>query len=360
MCMALFGAIGVGYLVHQRSHLASAARLAAAAPPQYWGLAFVASVALAVCTGGVYRECLRAAGVEMPLARAVRLSLASHFFNCAVPGGKLSSVMLFTVEADRRVDAPAAGAAGFFTASVIGRIGLTIVAIGTLPLTARLGIAALAVVGIVALYSLITVARVGVFVLLERRHRRLAALELRVRARARRVFADVRCDETSTWTACAADQWARRAKFGPAILWSLGAKVAGGALVMVGVQAAGGSMPFATALAVYALACVAGSLSMLPVGLGVVELMMMHSFTGSGLSIAQGAAALMLYRLFQMWAPMLAGAICLIGLRGVASVEMPTPLASDDLALETPPVVGAAPTPPVWLGLPVTAADEGV
>jgi hypothetical protein len=99
---------------------------------------------------------------------------------------------------------------------------------------------------------------------------------------------------------------------------------------------------------------------MLPVGLGVVELTMMHSFTGSGLTIAQGGAALMLYRLFQMWAPMLAGATCLIGLRRHAVPNMSTPTVSDDLALETPPVVGVAPAAPIWLGLSVTAADEGV
>jgi uncharacterized membrane protein YbhN (UPF0104 family) len=129
---------------------------------------------------------------------------------------------------------------------------------------------------------------------------------------------------------------------------------------MVGVHAAGGSMPFAFALAIYAIASVAGSLSMLPVGLGVVELTMMHSFTGSGLTIAQGAAALMLYRLFQMWAPMLAGAICLIRLRHDSLTNVSTPPSIDDLALEAPPVIGATPISPIWLGLPVTAADEGV
>jgi uncharacterized membrane protein YbhN (UPF0104 family) len=320
----------------------------------------VASVALAVSTGGVYRECLRTAGVELPLSRAIRLSLASHFFNCAVPGGKLSSVVLFTTEDDRRIDSPATGAAGFFTASVIGRIGLTIVALVTLPLTARLGMASLAVVGLVSVYTAITVVRIGVFALLERRHRRLVGIELRVRCWLQRVFHGMRCDGASTWTACAAGQWAHRAKFVPAIGWSLGAKVAGGGLVMVGVHAAGGSVSFTIALSIYAIATVAGSLSMLPVGLGVVELTMMHSFTGSGLTISQGAAALMLYRLFQMWAPMLAGAICLIGLRARPVTNVAAVPALDDLALEAPPVVGVAPASPMWLGLSVTAADEGV
>jgi uncharacterized protein (TIRG00374 family) len=358
--VALFAAAGIGYLAHHRAHVLSAARLAATAPPREWALAFVASVALAVTTGGVYRECLRTAGADVPLSRAIRLSLASHFFNCAVPGGKISSVVLFTAEAERRTAVPATGAAGFFTASVVGRIGLTMVALVTLPLTARAGMAALVVVGLVALYSAITVVRVGLFALLERRHRRLAALEQRIRVRLHRIAPRIHCDESATWTACAADQWARRSRFMPAIAWSLAAKVAGGALVMVGVQAAGGSVSFTSALAIYAIATVAGSLSMLPVGLGVVELTMMHAFTDSGLTIAQGAAALMLYRLFQMWAPMLAGAICLIGLHRRSALNVPPPLPHDDLALEPPPVVGVAPASSLWLGLPVAAADEGV
>ena len=358
--LALFAAIGLWYLVHHRSYVASAVRIAAAAPPRDWVLAFGASVALAVATGGVYRECLRTAGVEVPLGRAIRLSLASHFFNCAVPGGKLSSVVLFTAEADRRADAPASGAAGFFTASVIGRVGLTIVALVTLPLTARMGMASLAVVGLVGAYTAITVVRIGVFALLERRHRRLVDVELRVRSCLNRMIDGVRCDADATWAACASDQWSRRAKFVPAIVWSLGAKLAGGYLVMVGVHAAGGSVSFTVALAIYAIATVAGSLSMLPVGLGVVELTMMHTLTGSGLTIAQGAAALMLYRLFQMWAPMLAGAICLIGLRRSSTTNVPAIPVCDDVALELPPVLGVVPNPPIWLGLSVTAADEVV
>jgi len=92
---------------------------------------------------------------------------------------------------------------------------------------------------------------------------------------------------------------------------------------MVGVHAAGGSVSFATGLSIYALATVAGSLSLVPVGIGVVELTMMHSFTGSGLSITQAAAALMIYRLFQLWIPMLAGVVGLIGLRRPTSMAAP-------------------------------------
>ena len=358
--LAVLGAIGAGYLVHHRAHLVNAVRIAAAAPPRDWVIAFAASVALAVATGGVYRECLRAAGVDVPLGRAVRLSLASHFFNCAVPGGKLSSVVLFTAEADRRSAAPASGAAGFFTAAVIGRIGLTIVALVTLPFTARMGMASLAVVGLVSAYTAITLVRIGVFALLQHRHRRLVDVELRVRSCLNRVVDGVRCDADATWAACASDQWAQRAKFVPAIASSLAAKLAGGVLVMVAVHAAGGSISFIVALAIYTIATVAGSLSMLPVGLGVVELTMMHTLTGSGLTIAQGAAALMLYRLFQMWTPMLAGAICLIGLRRRPAINVSPAPVCDGVALELPPAVVVAPNAPIWLGLSVAAADEVV
>jgi uncharacterized membrane protein YbhN (UPF0104 family) len=72
---------------------------------------------------------------------------------------------------------------------------------------------------------------------------------------------------------------------------------------------------FATGLSIYAIATVAGSLALVPVGLGVVELTMMHSFADSGLTIPQAAAALIIYRVFQLWIPMLAGLVGLIGLR---------------------------------------------
>jgi putative heme transporter len=335
--LALLAGVGVLYLVHHWHDLLSAARVAGAAAPRDWMLGLVASVVLAVSTGGVYRECLRTAGVDVPLARATRLSLVSHFFNCAVPGGKLSSIVLFTAEADRRTEAPGRGAAGFFTAAAVGRVGLTVVALVTLPLSARAGIAPVAVVLLVAVYTAITVVRVGVFALLRTRHDRLARWELRARTRLRRGKSQHGLDNASTWTACVAEQWDRRAQFLPALCWAFAGKFAGATLVTVGVHAAGGSVSFVTGISIYALATVAGSLSLVPVGIGVVELTMMHSFTGSGLTVTQAAAALMTYRLFQLWIPMLAGVVGLIGLRRPTSTAAPL-----DVVLAVPEVEPAA------------------
>ena len=315
--MLLLGTVGVGYLLDHRHSLFAAMRIAYGAPPRDWVLGLVASAMLALSTGGVYRECLRTAGVDVPLTRATRLALASHFFNCAVPGGKLSSIVLFTAEADRRTDAPGRGAAGFFTASVVGRVGLTVVALATLPFTTRVGMAPLVVVLLFALYAAITVVRVGAFAFLHRRHDRLQRWESRARTRMRRSTKMVRDDDAAMWTACVADQWAHRSHFVPAVAWSLAGKLAGAALVTIGVHAAGGSIPIGTALSLYAVATIAGSLALVPVGLGVVELTMMHSLTVSGLTIAQAAAALIIYRLFQLWLPMLVGLVGLIGLRRV-------------------------------------------
>jgi uncharacterized protein (TIRG00374 family) len=249
--------------------------------------------------------------------------LASHCLNCVVPGGKLSSVVLFTSEADRQTDSPGRGAAGFFTASIVGRIGLTLVALATLPLTVRVGIPAVAVVLLFALYTAVTVVRVGMFALLDRRHGRLVQLELRVRARLRRRVRVIRCDDASTWTACLAGQWSRRATLLPAVGWSLVGKLAGGTLVTVAVHATGGSLSLTTGVTIYAVASIAGSLSLLPVGMGVVEVTMVRAFATSGLTISQAAAALMMYRLFQMWLPLVVGALGMIGLRQPA--RAPTP-----------------------------------
>jgi uncharacterized membrane protein YbhN (UPF0104 family) len=334
--LCLLAGAGLLYLLHHRDNVFGAARIAGAAAPRDWMLGFLASVLLVVSTGGVYRECLRTAGVEMSLARATRLSLASHFFNCAVPGGKLSSIVLFTAEADRRTNSPGRGAAGFFPASAVGRVALTAVALVTLPLTAHAGIASTAVVLLVACYTAITVARVGVFALLHSRQDRLVRLELRARTCLRRGIRSVRCDDSSTWSACVADQWALRTRFITALGWAFAGKLAGAALVMVGVHAAGGSVSFTTGLSMYAVATVAGSLALVPVGIGVVELTLMHSFTGSGLTITQAAAALMIYRLFQLWLPMLAGVVGLIGLRRPTATALPL-----DVVLAVPEVESA-------------------
>jgi uncharacterized membrane protein YbhN (UPF0104 family) len=147
--------------------------------------------------------------------------------------------------------------------------------------------------------------------------------ELRARTRLRRRVSAVHCDDSSTWTACMADQWGRRATLVPAILWSLAGKLAGGALVTVAAGAAGGSVSLTTGVTIYAIASIAGSLSLMPVGMGVVEGTMVHAFATSGLTIPQAAAALMMYRLFQMWIPLLVGAMGMIGLRRIAPVTVP-------------------------------------
>jgi uncharacterized membrane protein YbhN (UPF0104 family) len=115
---------------------------------------------------------------------------------------------------------------------------------------------------------------------------------------------------------------------------------------------------FATGLSIYAVATVAGSLALVPVGLGVVELTMMHSFTGSGLTIPQAAAGLMIYRLFQLWLPMVAGVIGLIGLRRPIATSVPqileVPLSEVDatgLPIDLP-VPGAAPVGTLGLRIP--------
>jgi len=324
----LLSLVACWYLFDHRRGVLSAARLMGHASPRSWALAVAAAVVLAVSTGGVYRACLRTAGVDITLARATRLSLASHCLNCVVPGGKLSSVVLFTSEADRQTDAPGRGAAGFFTASVVGRIGLTLVALGTLPLTVRVGIPAVAIVVLFAVYSAVTALRIGIFALLHRRHGRLMQWELRARARLRRRVSSVHCDDSSTWTACVAEQWGRRATLLPAIGWSLVGKLAGGALVTIAAGATGGSVSLTTGVTIYVVASIAGSLSMLPVGMGVVEVTMVHAFAASGLTIPQAAAALMMYRLFQLWVPLLVGAVGMIGLRRAVPAiapELPIP-----------------------------------
>ena len=348
----LLASVGLLYLVHHRENVFGAARIVGGAAPRDWILGFVASVVLAVSTGGVYRHCLRTAGVDVSLARATRLSLASHFFNCAVPGGKLSSIVLFTSEADRRTGSPGRGAAGFFTASAVGRVGLTVVALVTLPMTAHTGIAPTAVVALVAVYTAITVARVGVFPLLQSRHDLLLRWELRARSRLRRCRSGQRCDASSTWTACVAGQWEHRAQFLPALGWALTGKLAGAMLVTVGVHAAGGSVSFATGMSIYAVATIAGSLALVPVGLGVVELTMMHSFTGSGLTIPQAAAGLMIYRLFQLWIPMVAGVIGLVGLRRPVATPVPAELQAPTAEVDTA-VLPVLPILPVLSELPV-------
>jgi uncharacterized membrane protein YbhN (UPF0104 family) len=108
----------------------------------------------------------------------------------------------------------------------------------------------------------------------------------------------------------------------PVIGHALAAKLLGAGVLAAALGATEADVGLGTALAVYALALVAASASLLPGGVGAVETTMTVLLTGHGVPAATALAAVVTFRLLDLWLPILIGLLAVPGL-GLGSGLVP-------------------------------------
>jgi uncharacterized membrane protein YbhN (UPF0104 family) len=298
------------FVVTHRGEVVSVRHGLASSNPWTWPAALVASVALAVATGGVVRHAMRAAEVPLSLSGATRLALAGHFLCTLIPFGGMAGAPLFMTQSARRTGRPAAGAAGFLLTSIVGRVALELTVVLSLPLLAAAGVPLALVLVALALHVGLTLAKVTVIGASRRHESTFARWIAGVRSRVRRLR-DVppsACPSRQIVGHFAAVRW-RNTDLRRALAWSLAAKLIGGVLVVISVRAAGGSLAWTDGTTVYAAATLVGAVSFLPAGLGAVDLTIGHALVADGMTPAQAATAVVFYRVFQLWIPLVLGGV---------------------------------------------------
>lgn len=310
LVVAVVAIFALWFAATHRSDVASVRDGLLATSPWAWLLALVASAALAVTTGGVVRHAMRGATVPMSMRGAVRLALAGNFLCTLIPVGGMAGAPLFMSYAGRRTGQPAAGAAGFLLTSIVGRVGLEVAVLLSLPVFRSAGIPVPLVLVALAMHAAFTLAKVTV-IGASRRHettfaRWIAGFRSRV-GRLRDVPPSA-CPTRQIVGQFAAIRW-RDADLRRALAWSMLGKVVGGLMLVISVRAVGGSLDWSSGFALYAAATIVGSVSFLPAGLGAVDLTIGHALVASGMSPTQAATAVVFYRVFQLWLPLMAGGV---------------------------------------------------
>jgi uncharacterized protein (TIRG00374 family) len=277
----------------------------------------LAALVCAFATGGMYRHAMACSGVDISLARGTRLSSASHFLNTVTPSGGWAGAPLFVREAALQQQAAGSAIAAYLTASLLGRVALAVSGIGVLQLCSKWHCTLRAPLLIITAFALVTGLMVGVVATVLAHDERAARASARVRRLVRldRDQARLRTVDAGFLTS-AVQLYRSPARLLPALGWSLLGKFAGGMLVWSVVNGAGGSLGPGQAIAAYVVAAIAGLVvPLLPAGLGVLEATLASTLVGFGVPLPIASAATLLYRAFQLWIPLAAGAICALGLR---------------------------------------------
>jgi uncharacterized membrane protein YbhN (UPF0104 family) len=145
----------------------------------------------------------------------------------------------------------------------------------------------------------------------------------------------------------------RHARNHPAELWRMAAhatlsKVLGAGMLLVAAVAVGLPVGPVDAFVIYATALAASTISIVPGGFGVVEATTGALFVAAGASAGEAILAVALFRLFDLWLPVLIGATAAnVGVRGsrvargIACEETTRPLSGFPVLAPLPPLVSA-------------------
>jgi uncharacterized protein (TIRG00374 family) len=298
------------FLGTRRDDLARIENGLLATSPWSWLQALALSVALAVATGGVVRHALRMTDVPLSWPAATRLSSASMFLCTLIPSCGMAGAPLFASDAARRTGAPSAGAAGYFVACIVGRLGLELVVVSSLPLLTSCGIPISLVMIALAIHVASTLSKLAVVGASRRHEGQLVQWIASLRSRIDRTPRPVAtaCQARQIVERFAAVRWRDR-NFRVALASSLAGKLVGGLLLVVSVRAAGGSLNWASGLTIYAAATLVGAASFLPAGLGAADLTIGHALVATGMPPTHAATAVVFYRLFQLWIPLVTGGV---------------------------------------------------
>jgi uncharacterized protein (TIRG00374 family) len=281
-----------------------------------------------VAFGAAFWGSYRAVDVPLPFRRTLAVSWAANFINMVVKSGGMSGMALFLREAARRNQSGTRATLGYLLAIALSYVEFLVflaVALVFLWLGGDLRRYELttSVVTFVLLVSVLSGA--AVVVQSEHRVRRTYGMLARIvntlggLVRRGPLMDPLHADHAGREAEAAARLVRRRpARLVPTLVAGL-SREAIAVLVMYAVLRAFDAQPSLTlALAAYTLTILSSYISILPSGLGIVELSLSALLIRSGVPAAPAALTAVVYRLFQFWTPFLVGAAAtrLVGSRG--------------------------------------------
>ncbi len=283
-------------------------------PPIGIGLAF--SLLAMVNRGWLNHSAHRAVGLATSPAAMTRTSATAYAAHKIVRSGGASSLLVFIRHGRRNGHGGGSvtAACAIAAAAAAGALGVLFSAtVAILALTGRFSGLWIAATAGFALYCAVA-ATVGFIAL---RNRALAVRlwnrirSLRSRVWGRTVSPASASDSTALddlydalATARSRPVWVRRV-----MVHALASKSLGALMLMAAVAAAGLPISATQVVVVYATALATASVSVVPSGIGVVEASTAALLIGAGAPPARAAVAVALFRIFDLWLPVVTGAL---------------------------------------------------
>ena len=297
-----------------RRELPPAWRVLRSAQPAWVAAAVGCTVVWFVAYGLVHRNAQRAAGlVPAPAGELAPVVVAAHFCNLVTKSGAMAGLVMFDRLGRRRGQPRGRVVAAYLLAGLVGdlafgavlSLGLVLVWIDGRLTPAEVGAGAVFAV-VLAVRLVVLAAAVG-----DRgRARRLVAAPARWRARRRHRdpagAGEAGADELHDAVRLLRE---RPAAIVPAVIAGVGVEATGIALLWVALAAVGAPHSLVTAVVGYAISVLFAIVGFLPGGLGFVEASLGAVLVSSGVGPATAAAAVALYRLFELWLPAAVGAV---------------------------------------------------
>jgi uncharacterized protein (TIRG00374 family) len=313
---ALALAAGWFLVVHGGDLLPAIGRVATLGP-YVLPLAFALLLLGVVNRGYQARSSFRLVELPASLPTMTGIAASSYATNKIVKSGGTAGLVPFLTHADREGHCRARVVAAYVStkfAETVSLCALITVAVALSSVTG--GLHGTALFGAIASAGYALVVGIGVVLVASRR-----SLVEALARRGRVVVA--KCRRLIGRPAAASDQPAAATELAdalgrlrhdpraaaPLVLSALGGKLLGFAGLLLVLTGLGAHLSLATALLVYTLTLMASLVGPLPGGLGVADASLGALLVANGVSAPQAAAAVVAFRLFDLWLPLLAGAV---------------------------------------------------
>ena len=285
------------------------------ARPAWCSAAAALMVAWMVNDTGLYRATLRATGVKLTAGAVAAGALVAHFLNLTTKSAGMAGLVALRAEA-RRVGLPERSVtAGYVLAGTLTEMAFAVTVLASFVVLATDGrLTAPDLVGL-AVFVLYAGTRLMVLLAATRDRDRLRALfriPARVMARVRRK------SQSSGWarTDAVADELfdvfqgvrSRPRVLVPAVIHAMATEAIAVAILWACVRAVGATVSPLQLMVAYSVSGLFGIIGFLPGGLGFVEVSLSAVLVGFGTAGATAAAAVVLFRVFELWIPVVVGA----------------------------------------------------
>ena len=309
-------AAGWFLVVHGGDLLPAIGRVASLGP-------FVLPLAFALLVLGVVNRGLQARSsfrlVELPatLSAMTGVAASSYATNKVVKSGGTAGLVPFLAHADREGQCRARVVAAYVSTKLAETVSLcALITVAVAASAATGGLHGTALFGAIASAGYALVVGIGVVLLASRRSviEALARTGRRAADQCRRAIGrPVTAPGPSAAASELADALGRlrrdpRAAV-PLVLTAIGGKLLGFAGLLLVFSGLGVHLGVATALLVYTLTLMASLVGPLPGGIGVADASLGALLVANGVSAPQAAAAVVAFRLLDLWLPLLAGGI---------------------------------------------------